>query len=107
MSTKTKTIVPTALVAIMAVGCASPKNLSNAELASIGVRNGVPHWEATSLLASQDYACSVSGRVRENFDCTRNVGFMPTCLLRIQFSVDEDNKVVGLRVSDPACIGTP
>jgi hypothetical protein len=82
-------------------------NPSNAELAAAGVRNGVPYWEVTSRLARQDYACSVSGRVRENFDCSRMAGFMPTCLLRIQFSVDEDNRVVGLRASDPVCMGTP
>jgi hypothetical protein len=102
-----KTAISTALIATLAVGCASPKRLSDDELSSLGVRNGVPYWEATSRLARQRYTCSVSGRVRENFDCTKTSGFMPTCQLRIVFSVDEDNRVVGLRASDPACIGTP
>jgi hypothetical protein len=107
MHAPTKTVILIALIATLTAGCVSPKRLSDAQLSSLGVRNGVSYWEATSPLARQGYTCSVSGRVRENFDCTKTKGFIPTCQLRIRFSVDEDNKVVGLRASEPACIGTP
>jgi hypothetical protein len=94
-------------LAICLMGCSTPSKMSPDHLASIGVSEGTPYWSAEQKLASEGYQCYVSGAKRENFDCTKTKGFFPTCLLRIDFKVDDKNLVSDLRVRDPACIGTP
>ena len=88
-------------------GCSTPQKISDAELESIGVRNGVKYWDAQQKLAQRGYSCFVSGAKRERFDCTRYAGSFPTCLLRIEFVADDVNVVSGLTVRNPACMGTP
>jgi hypothetical protein len=88
-------------------GCSTPKKLSDAELESIGLRNGVKYWDAQRKLAQRGYSCFVGGAKRETFDCTRYAGTFPTCLLRVEFVADDMNVVSGLTVRDPACMGTP
>jgi hypothetical protein len=88
-------------------GCSTPSKMSFADLDYIGVRNGARYWEAQGRLMQKGYKCYVSGAMRENFDCSRTMGFFPTCSLRISFTVDDKNLVSGLAVGDPVCIGTP
>lgn len=88
-------------------GCATPPKLTDAELASFGVRPGAPHWEATSSLSRQGYACFVSGAKREEFDCTKNTGILVSCVQRVRFVVDDQNRIVTVQAPEPACIGTP
>ena len=76
-------------------------------LASIGFGEGIPYWTAQQKLASEGYQCFVSGAKREHFDCTKEKGFFPSCVLRVEFKADDQNAVSNVRVADPACIGTP
>lgn len=95
-------------VAVMLLaGCAAAQKMSPAQLAALGIREGVPHWQATAALSRQGYACFVSGARREDFDCTRTVGFFPTCVLRVRFTVGDDNRILTPSVAEPACMGTP
>jgi hypothetical protein len=94
-------------VAMGLPGCSTSANASHADLASIGVIEGAMYWEAEQKLASGGYRCFVTGAKRENFDCTKTVGFFPTCLLRVTFVGDDKNLVAHLRVAQPACMGTP
>lgn len=87
--------------------CRAPSKLTPERLASLGVGEGAMYWHAQQKLAQEGYSCYVSGASRENFDCTKNAGFFPSCVLRIQFKVNDQNLVSNLRVADPACIGTP
>jgi hypothetical protein len=87
--------------------CVTPQKMSATELQSLGVRVGAPHWTATAQLAKEGYACFVSGARREHFDCTKTTGAFPTCLLRVRFSVGDDNMITTMSASEPACIGTP
>lgn len=95
------------IVAVFASGCGTPQKMSADQLRSIGVRVGDTYWSVEQGLVSRGYQCFVSGAKRENFDCTKNEGFFPSCILRIEFKVDESNAVSSLRVAEPACIGTP
>jgi hypothetical protein len=95
------------VLAVFASGCSTPQKLSTDQLTSIGVSTGNTYWSIEQKLASNGYQCFVSGAKRENFDCTKKEGFFPSCLLRIQFTVDESNAVSSLRVAEPACAGTP
>jgi hypothetical protein len=88
-------------------GCSTPSKMSSAELEHIGVRNGARYWEAQGNLMQKGYSCYVSGAMRENFSCSRRVGFYPTCSLHITFTVNDKNLVSSLAVGDPICIGTP
>jgi hypothetical protein len=94
-------------VAICVLGCSTPLKMSPNHLASIGVVDGAMYWEAEQKLASEGYQCVVTGAKRENFDCTKTVGFFPTCLLRVEFVADDKNLVSHLRTANPACMGTP
>jgi hypothetical protein len=96
-----------AAVLALVAGCATPQKVSVAELDSFGVRTGSPHWEATSRLAREGYACFVSGAKRENFDCTKSSGLFISCISRIRFTVDDENKIAAISVPQPACMGTP
>ena len=87
--------------------CRAPSKLTPERLVSLGVVEGVMYWHAQQKLAQEGYSCYVSGASRENFDCTKNTGFFPSCVLRIQFKVNDQNLVSNLRAADPACIGTP
>lgn len=87
--------------------CSTPAKMSPERLASLGIAEGTAYWEAESKLAREGYQCFVTGAKRENFDCTRTMGFFPTCLLRVVFVVDDKNLVSQIRVANPACIGTP
>jgi 4-hydroxyphenylpyruvate dioxygenase-like putative hemolysin len=87
--------------------CSTPQKMSDGQLHSLGVQVGAKHWTATSALAREGYACFVSGAKREQFDCTKTTGAFPTCVLRVRFSVDDDNAVTTVSASEPACIGTP
>jgi hypothetical protein len=89
------------------IGCSTPTKMSATELESIGVHEGARYWEVQQKLAQRGYSCYVSGAKRANFDCTRTVGVLPTCVLRITFVADDMNLASSLTVSDPACIGTP
>ena len=93
--------------ATLLCGCSTPQKMGEAELESLGVRVGVLHWEASSRLGEKGYACSVTGANREQFDCSKTSGVLVTCILRVTFTVDEMNKISGIRIPDPACIGTP
>lgn len=95
-------LAPFALVA-----CSTPQRMSAAELASIGLQDGTRYWEAQQKLAQRGYRCYVTGAAREHFDCTLTTGYFPSCVLRVTFAVDEQNRVSRLTVSEPACIGTP
>ncbi len=100
--------VPAALLALTLLGgCGTPQPLSMTQLEALGVREGMPHWEATPRLFRQGYACFVSGARREHFDCTKTAGVFPTCVLRVDFDVNDQNLILALRVSEPACLGTP
>lgn len=88
-------------------GCTTAGQLSSAELASADVRAGALYWRAEQGLAQRGYSCYVSGASRENFDCTKSVGFWPTCILRITYVVDDRNLVANLVVHEPSCLGTP
>lgn len=93
--------------AVLVSGCSVPPKLTPEQLERLGVREGVIYWEAEQKLLQEGYRCYVSGAKREHFDFTKQTGGFPTCLLRIEFTVDDDNKLRNLRVKDPACIGTP
>ncbi|TFW18034.1 hypothetical protein [Duganella callida] len=94
-------------VAMSIMGCSTPQKMSADQLTSIGVSAGNTYWSVEQKLASSGYQCFVSGAKRENFDCTEKEGFFPSCILRVEFSVDESNVVSSLRIAEPACIGTP
>jgi hypothetical protein len=102
-----RSLLATSLVALVLSGCSAPKALSSGDLEALGVHDGVMYWIAEQKLAQSGYSCYVSGANRENFDCTRNTGFLPTCILRIVFQSDDRNLVSNLRARDPACLGTP
>jgi hypothetical protein len=95
------------LVGVSVAGCSTPSKISAERLAAAGVTEGTMYWEAQQRLARQGYQCSVAGAKREHFDCTKTAGFFPTCVLRVTFIADDNNALSNLRVSDPACIGTP
>jgi hypothetical protein len=94
-------------VAFCVSGCSTPVKMSSDHLASIGLGVGATYWSAEQKLASEGYHCYVSGAKRENFDCTKMTGFFPTCTLRIEFKVDEQNVISTMRIAEPACVGTP
>jgi hypothetical protein len=87
--------------------CSIPQKMNDTQLQSRGIRVGTQYWLATSLLSQDGYNCSVSGTKRERFDCTKNTGFFPTCILRIEFNVDDENKISEIGVREPACLGIP
>jgi len=95
------------LLPLLLTACSSPQKLSEAQLAERGLGPGTPHWEATAQLRRLGYACSVSGPTRAQFDCSRTTGLLITCVLRVTFTVDDQNLISTLRVSEPACLGTP
>lgn len=101
------TLIASFAIALGLLGCSTPKKISDTELESIGVRNGVKYWEAQQKLAQRGYSCYVSGAKRESFDCTRSAGTFPTCVLRITFVADDMNLVSSLAVREPACMGAP
>jgi hypothetical protein len=94
-------------VAILLSGCSSPPKLSPGQLASLGVKEGAMYWDAEQKLMQAGYSCYVSGAKRESFDCTKNTGFFPSCIHRVQFEANDQNLVSNLRIVGPACIGTP
>jgi hypothetical protein len=94
-------------VAICISGCGTQAKMSPDHLASIGITEGTTYWEAEQKLAGEGYQCFVTGAKRENFDCTKTMGFFPTCLLRVAFVADDNNLVSHIRVANPACMGTP
>ncbi|MGV7206834.1 hypothetical protein ACLB1G_03145 [Oxalobacteraceae bacterium A2-2] len=94
-------------MAIYLAGCGTPVKISPERLASMGVRVGEQYWPGQQKLAAEGYRCFVSGAKREKFDCTKQQGYFPTCLLRVQFVVDDRNLISALRVAEPACMGTP
>jgi len=49
----------------------------------------------------------VTGVERQDFDCTKTVGFFPTRLLRVDFTVDDQKAIAKIDVPEPACVGTP
>jgi hypothetical protein len=100
-------VITACTVAICFPGCSTPLKMSDDYLASIGLSEGIAYWSAEQKLASEGYQCFVSGAKRENFDCTKTKGFFPTCILRVDFKVDDQNAISTLRVADPVCIGTP
>jgi hypothetical protein len=102
-----QTLIASLVIVFGLLGCSTPKKLGDAELESIGVRNGIKYWEAQQKLAQRGYSCYVNGTKRESFDCTKSEGAFPTCVLRITFVADDMNLVSSLAVSDPACMGTP
>lgn len=96
------------LVPLLALaGCASPRNLLPEQLNALGVRNGAKYWDAESALNQSGYSCFVTGDQRQNFDCSRQAGVFPTCMLRVTFVVNNLNEVSALRAPEAACIGAP
>lgn len=81
--------------------------MSPDHIVSIGLGDGTTYWLVEQKLVNEGYQCFVTGAKRENFDCTKTKGFFPTCLLRVEFKVDDQNLISHVRVADPACIGTP
>lgn len=65
------------------------------------------YWNAEQRLMQEGYSCYVSGAKRENFDCTKRIGFLVTCIHRVTFEASDKNLVSNLRSVGPACIGTP
>ena len=102
-----RNLVAGGAAATLLAGCSTPQKMSGSQLESLGVRAGVAQWEATSKLQREGYVCSFSGAKRENFDCSKTAGFFPTCILRVQFVVDDHNRVSAPNVPEPACLGTP
>ena len=94
-------------IAVCLTACSTPTKLSSAELDRMGVRESAPYWMVQQALAQQGYQCYVSGQKRENFDCSSTFSGLRTCVLRISFVANSENKVSALRVAEPACIGTP
>jgi len=102
-----RSVLKSLVLAVFISGCSTPLKMSAEQLASIGLSVGTSYWSAEQKLASKGYQCFVSGAKRENFDCTKEVGIFPSCILRIEFKVDDSNAISSLRVAEPACIGTP
>jgi hypothetical protein len=103
-----RTLCTASLTALtMLSGCSTPQKMSDTQLQSLDIRVGTPHWSATSTLHREGYACFVNGEKREHFDCTKTTGFFPTCILRIEFIVDDGNKISEISVREPVCTGTP
>lgn len=88
-------------------GCYMPAKLTPEKLSALGVREGAEYRRAQQNLMKEGYSPYVTGAKQENFDFTRQTGFFPTCILRIQFTVNDQHLISNLRVADPACIGTP
>src|SRR6185369_14610954 len=88
-------------------GCSTAPKMSDARLESLGIRAGAAHWDATPQLFEEGYVCFVSGAKREHFDCSKTSGVFPTCILRVRFTVDDQNKISAVSVPEPACLGTP
>jgi hypothetical protein len=111
MKTPPGTILRTAFaicaVAICCSGCGTAPKMSADRLASMGVVEGAAYWQAQQKLAQEGYQCSVSGAKREHFDCAKTQGFLITCVLRVDFEVDDQNRISRPSVPEPACIGTP
>lgn len=78
-----------------------------AQLESMHVCVGENPLIATSELNKKDYHCSVYGSEPASYDCAKTAGFIPTCIYRVKFTVDDQNKIATITVKDPACIGTP
>jgi hypothetical protein len=95
------------VAAICIAGCSTPSRMGPDRLAALGVSEGASYWTAQQGLAREGYRCYVSGAQRENVDCTKTEGLFPTCLLRIEFTVDEQNRIERVQAADPACMGTP
>lgn len=93
--------------ALLLSGCTTPAKLTPERLAALGVKDGAMYWEAEQKLAQEGYHCHITGVKREDFDCTKQAGFFPTCIFRVQFQATDENLVSNLRVAEPACIGTP
>jgi hypothetical protein len=93
--------------AICCAGCGTPPKMSVDRLATMGVVEGAPYWQAQQKLAQEGYQCSVSGATREHVDCAKTRGFFITCVLRVDFEVDDKNLISRPSVPEPACIGTP
>ena len=103
----TRSVITACTAAICLSGCSTSSKMTPEHLASIGFSEGIPYWTAQQKLASEGYQCFVSGAKREHFDCTKEKGFFPSCILRVEFSADDQNAISHVRVADPACIGTP
>lgn len=80
-------------VGISVLGCSRPLKIGEDRLAVLGVVEGAMYWEAQQKLAQEGYQCFVTGMKRENFDCTKMAGFIPTCVLRVTFVADDKNLV--------------
>lgn len=102
-----RSILNIGVVAFFVSGCSTPPKMSVEQLTLIGVSVGTTYWSAQQKLASKGYQCFVSGAKRDNFDCTKNEGFFPSCILRIEFKVDDSNAISSIRIAEPACMGTP
>lgn len=107
MRLTTTTLTALCVVAFNLSGCGAPTKLSASQLDAMGVRDGVPHWMAQQKLSQEGYGCYVTGEARDDFNCVKTTGSFITCVFRITFKADDKNRVSNLRVSDPACIGTP
>lgn len=101
------TIVAATFTGFLLTGCATPPKPTLQQLAALGVRDGVMYWDAEQQLAQAGYQCHVSGARRESFDFTKQTGVFPSCIFRIAFEADDENRVSHLRIADPACMGTP
>lgn len=99
-------VVGAAAIALIS-SCSTAQKMSDAQLESFGIRIGAAYRDVTPQLVKEGYVCFVSGAKRENFDCSKTIGVFPTCILRVRFSVDGQNKISALSVPDPACMGTP
>jgi hypothetical protein len=99
--------IATCATVVCCAGRSTPPKLSAERLAALGVVQGATYWDAQQKLAREDYACYVSGAKREHFDCTKTQGVFPTCLLRVDFDVDDKNLISAPAVPNPACMGTP
>lgn len=85
----------------------SSQPLSSAELQAMAIVEGGDPAAVVAALQERGYRCTQSGPQREFYDCVKTSGFMPTCVLRVEFKLDQAGRLKQVRVPAAACIGTP
>lgn len=95
-------------LATLLSACAGVGPPTSAHLDAIGVKNGENALDALSNLGHEGFQCQASGARHEIVDCTKmqptDLG-LSTCVSRIDFRTDENNRVEKLKVYDVACAG--
>lgn len=102
-----KKLLPLIIASLLLTACATSKPLTNTDLDEFGVKPGMRYAEAVRILALRGYQCDAVGTRRENPGCSKQKGFFPTCVLRVNFTVNDANAVEHIQVPQAACMGTP